>query len=69
VLAALGGIAGLVFGALANWAYAHAKTQPFIIPTWALIAAPTAGFAIGALAGRQPAIKAARLSPTEALRT
>ena len=69
VLAALGGIAGLVFGALATWIYARAKTQPFVIPTWTLIAAPAAGFAIGALAGLYPAIKAARLSPTEALRT
>jgi putative ABC transport system permease protein len=69
VLAALGGIAGLAFGALATWIYAQTKNQPFVIPTWALIAAPAAGFAIGALAGLYPAIKAARLSPTEALRT
>jgi putative ABC transport system permease protein len=69
VLAALGGIAGLAFGALATWIYANAKTQPFVIPTWALLAAPAAGFAIGTLAGLYPAIKAARLSPTEALRT
>jgi len=69
VLAALGGIAGLAFGALATWIYAQGKTQPFVIPTWALIAAPAAGFAIGAVAGLYPAIKAARLSPTEALRT
>jgi putative ABC transport system permease protein len=69
VLAALGGIAGFVFGALASWIYARIKTQPFVIPTWALIAAPAAGFAIGALAGLYPTIKAARLSPTEALRT
>jgi putative ABC transport system permease protein len=54
---------------LATGVYAQTKTQPFIIPTWALIAAPTAAFAIGALAGLYPAIKAARISPTEALRT
>ncbi len=69
LLAALGGIAGLAFGALATWIYAHTKTQPFVIPTWALIAAPAAGLTIGALAGLYPAIKAARLSPTEALRS
>jgi putative ABC transport system permease protein len=68
LLAALGGIAGLVLGALATLTYAQAKSQPFVVPTWALIAAPAAGFAIGAIAGLYPAAKAARLSPTEALR-
>jgi putative ABC transport system permease protein len=68
LLAALGGVAGLAFGALATWVYSQAKNQPFVVPTWALIAAPAAGFVIGALAGLYPAAKAARLSPTEALR-
>jgi putative ABC transport system permease protein len=68
LLAALGGIAGLLLGAVATWAYSLAQNQPMVIPVYALIAAPAAGFAIGALAGLYPAAKAARLSPTEALR-
>jgi putative ABC transport system permease protein len=68
LLAALGGVAGLAFGALATFVYSQAKDQPFVVPTWALIAAPAAGFVIGAVAGLYPAAKAARLSPTEALR-
>jgi putative ABC transport system permease protein len=68
LLAALGGIAGLLLGALATLAYALAQSQPWVVPTYALIAAPLAGFAIGAVAGLYPAAKAARLSPTEALR-
>jgi putative ABC transport system permease protein len=68
LLAALGGIAGLLLGAIATWAYSLAQNQPMVIPVYALIAAPAAGFAIGAIAGLYPAAKAARLSPTEALR-
>jgi putative ABC transport system permease protein len=68
LLAALGGIAGLGLGALATWIYSLSQNQPMVIPVYALIAAPAAGLVIGALAGLYPASKAARLSPTEALR-
>jgi putative ABC transport system permease protein len=68
LLAALGGIAGLLLGALATLVYALVRGQPWVVPLYALIAAPLAGFAIGAIAGLYPASKAARLSPTEALR-
>jgi putative ABC transport system permease protein len=68
LLAALGGIAGLLLGALATWGYSLAQNQPMVVPVYALIAAPAAGLAIGAIAGLYPAAKAARLSPTEALR-
>ncbi len=69
LLAVLGGIAGLILGAGATDIYAQARHEPFVIPTYALVAAPATGFLIGALAGLYPAMKAARLSPTEALRT
>ena len=68
LLAALGGLAGLALGAGATEVYAVAQNEPFVVPLYALIAAPASGFVIGALAGLYPATKAARLSPTEALR-
>ncbi len=68
LLAALGGIAGLAVGAGATVIYAATRNEPFVVPLYALVAAPAAGFLIGALAGLYPAAKAARLSPTEALR-
>jgi putative ABC transport system permease protein len=68
MLAAIGGVAGLLLGAGATEVYALTKHQPFVVPLYALVAAPAAGFLIGAVAGLYPAGKAARLSPTEALR-
>jgi putative ABC transport system permease protein len=68
LLAALGGIVGLGLGAGATEVYSLAQNEPFVVPLYALVAAPVAGFFIGALAGVYPAAKAARLSPTEALR-
>jgi putative ABC transport system permease protein len=69
MLAAIGGVAGLLLGVGATEVYALTKHEPFVVPLYALIAAPAAGFVIGVLAGVYPAGKAARLSPTEALRT
>ncbi len=68
LLAAIGGGFGLILGAGATEIYAQTKHQPFVLPLYALIAAPAAGLLIGTLAGLYPAAKAARLSPTEALR-
>jgi len=69
LLAVIGGVAGLVFGAIATWVYSISKNEPWVVPVYALIAAPAAGFVIGTVAGLYPAAKAARLSPTEALRS
>ena len=68
LLAALGSVVGLGLGAGATEVYSVARTEPFVVPLYALVAAPASGLIIGALAGLYPAGKAARLSPTEALR-
>jgi putative ABC transport system permease protein len=69
VLALLGGAAGIGTGALATAIYAHTKHWATVVPTLAWGGGIGAALAIGAIAGLLPAIRAARLSPTDALRT
>jgi putative ABC transport system permease protein len=69
LLALLGGAAGVGIGALATMIYAHTKHWAVVIPTEAWAGGIAAAILIGAIAGLLPAIRAARLSPTEALRT
>jgi putative ABC transport system permease protein len=69
LLALAGGGVGVAAGALATLAYATTKHWTVVIPTEAWVGGIAAAITIGALAGLLPAIRAARLSPTEALRT
>jgi len=62
-----GGIAGTITGAAATAIYAHSKGWATVIPTDAWTGGLAAALLIGALAGLLPAIRAARLSPTQAL--
>jgi putative ABC transport system permease protein len=67
LLALIGGITGVLAGAIATASYAHAKGWAVVIPTRAWAGGLAAAIIIGALAGLLPAIRAARLSPTRAL--
>jgi len=69
LLALLGGAVGVTLGILATAVYAHTKNWTTVIPTLAWAGGLAAAMAIGAIAGLLPAIRAARLSPTDALRT
>jgi putative ABC transport system permease protein len=69
LLALLGGAVGVTAGVLATVIYASAKDWTVVIPTFAWAGGLGAAILIGAAAGLLPAIRAARLSPTEALRT
>jgi putative ABC transport system permease protein len=69
LLALAGGAAGVALGALATVIYAHTKHWAIVIPTEAWAGGIASAILIGAIAGLLPAIRAARLSPTEALRT
>jgi putative ABC transport system permease protein len=67
LLALLGGGAGIVAGALVTAAYARLQGWPVDIPLWVAGGGMVATLCIGGVAGLYPAIRAARLAPTEAL--
>jgi putative ABC transport system permease protein len=69
VLAVIGGVAGVVLGSAATAVYAHLRGWGVLIPPVAIAGGIGAALVIGAVAGLYPATRAARLSPTEALRT
>ena len=67
LLALLGGAVGVGLGAAATGVYAHTQHWATVIPPLAWAGGLASALAIGAIAGLLPAIRAARLSPTEAL--
>jgi putative ABC transport system permease protein len=69
LLSLLGGAVGVAVGVLATYIYAHIKGWGVVIPTLAWAGGLAAALAIGAIAGLLPAMRAARMEPTEALRT
>ncbi|MET8157242.1 ABC transporter permease [Sphaerisporangium sp. NPDC005289] len=67
LLSALGGIGGVLLGIAVTTGYAAYQSWPTVVPAWATTGALAATVLIGGVAGLYPAIRAARLSPTEAL--
>ncbi|MFE1413207.1 ABC transporter permease [Streptomyces sp. NPDC058746] len=69
LLAALGGALGVALGTSATAVYADVKGWATVVPVLAWGGGLGAAVAIGAVAGLLPALRAARMQPTEALRT
>jgi putative ABC transport system permease protein len=67
LLSLLGGAVGVGAGALSTGIYASAKHELIVIPALAWGGGIGAAVLIGAIAGLWPALRAARMSPTQAL--
>ena len=67
LLSLAGGIAGIAAGAAATAVYAHARGWATVVPPLAWAGGLAVTLLIGAAAGLVPALRAARMSPTEAL--
>ncbi len=69
MLAGAGGMLGVIAGAGAAAAYAASQNWLVVVPPVAVAGGLAAALLVGAIAGLYPAVRAARVSPTQALRT
>ena len=68
LLAGIGGVIGVVVGSIIASAYARSQGWPAVIPPVGIAAGVGGAVLIGAVAGLYPALRAASVPPTEALR-
>jgi putative ABC transport system permease protein len=68
LLSAAGGVMGCIAGAATTAGYALSQRWTIVIPPVALLAGMGAAVVVGTIGGLYPATRAARLTPTDALR-
>lgn len=69
VLSLIGGLGGALLGYVATAVWARVRGWSVLVPPEALLGGVTAALVIGVFAGLYPAARAARVAPTEALRS
>jgi len=67
LLCGLGGGGGVLLGIAVTGGYAESQRWPTVVPAWVMAGGIAATLVIGVVAGLYPAVRASRLSPTEAL--
>jgi putative ABC transport system permease protein len=69
LLSTIGGVAGTLVGLAITIGYAEIQQTGFGIPGYAYYGGVLAALVVGTVSGMYPAVRAARLAPTEALRS
>lgn len=67
LLSGLGGLVGVLIGVLVTAGYALSQSWPAVLPVPALTGGVVISALVGAIAGAYPAMRAAKLPPTQAL--
>ncbi|NUT47013.1 MAG: ABC transporter permease [Saccharothrix sp.] len=67
LLSGLGGLVGVLVGVVVTTGYSASQSWPAVVPLPALLGGVGVAMVVGAVAGAYPAMRAARLSPAEAL--
>jgi putative ABC transport system permease protein len=69
LLSSIGGVVGVIAGIVVTATYSVFREWPIVIPEYAVLGGMVSSIVIGGVAGFYPALRAATMPPTEALRT